>query len=66
MESTGSMDFPGFNPPFAGPVDDDLDDPYDFSPDDPIWDDFYAHPPKLPKDPLKEWQRKWERDMINS
>ncbi|WP_285313493.1 hypothetical protein [Pseudarthrobacter sp. fls2-241-R2A-168] len=60
------MDFPGFNPPFAEPVDDDLDDPSDYAPDDPIWADFYAHPPKLPKDPLKEWQRKWERDMINS
>ncbi|WP_235436673.1 HNH endonuclease signature motif containing protein, partial [Pseudarthrobacter siccitolerans] len=65
-QSTGSMDFPDFNPPFAEPIDDNLEDPHDFSPDDPIWDDFYAHPPILPKDPLKEWQRKREWDMVNS
>ncbi|WP_152683741.1 HNH endonuclease signature motif containing protein, partial [Pseudarthrobacter siccitolerans] len=65
-QSTGSMDFPDFNPPFAEPVDDNLEDPYDFSPDDPIWDDFYAHAPELPKDPLNEWQRKREWDMVNS
>ncbi|WP_455833934.1 HNH endonuclease [Pseudarthrobacter siccitolerans] len=65
-QSTRSMDFPDFNPPFAEPVDDNLEDPHDFSPDDPIWDDFYAHPPTLPKDPLKEWQRKREWDMVNS
>ncbi|CCQ44158.1 hypothetical protein ARTSIC4J27_81 [Pseudarthrobacter siccitolerans] len=43
------MDFPDFNPPFAEPVDDNLEDPHDFSPDDPIWDDFYAHPRNCPK-----------------
>ena len=61
------MDFPDFYPPFEEPIDDNLEDPHDFSPDDPIWDDFYAHPPQLPEDPLKEWQRrKGEWDMVNS
>jgi hypothetical protein len=48
------------------PVDDSLEDPHDFPPDDPIWDDFYAQPPKLPKDPLKAWEQECERDMVNS
>jgi hypothetical protein len=52
------------DPPLEEPIDDNLEDPADFPPDDPIWDDFYAHPPKLPKDPLKEWE--WEWDMANA
>ena len=56
-EAPGFMDFPDFNPPFEEPIDDNLEDPHDFSPDDPIWDDFYAHPPKLPKDPFPDWHR---------
>ncbi len=56
-EPPGRLDFPDFYPPFAEPVDDDLDDPYDYAPADPIWDDFYAHPPKLPKDPFPDWHR---------
>ena len=27
----------------------------DLSPDDPLWDDFYAWPAVLPRDPVKEW-----------
>ncbi|WP_307610553.1 HNH endonuclease signature motif containing protein [Pseudarthrobacter sp. W1I19] len=65
-EAPGSMVSLDVDSPFEEPVDDNLEDPHDFSPDDPIWDDFYAHPPKLPKDPLKEWQRKREWDMVNS
>jgi hypothetical protein len=56
-EAPGFMDFPDFYPTFEEPVDDNLEDPHDFSPDDPIWDDFYATPPKLPKDPLRAWER---------
>ncbi|VXC65772.1 hypothetical protein ARTHRO9AX_90100 [Arthrobacter sp. 9AX] len=38
-------------------LDDNLEDPHDFPPDHPIWDDFYATPPNLPQEPLKEWKR---------
>jgi hypothetical protein len=64
--SPGFMDFMDVGLPLEEPVDDNLDDPADFPPNDPIWDDFYAQPPKLPKDPLTEWERKWEWDMVNS
>jgi hypothetical protein len=64
--SPGFMDFLDVGLPLEEPVDDNLDDPGDFPPEDPIWDDFYTQPPKLPKDPLKEWERKWEWDMVNS
>jgi hypothetical protein len=56
-EAPGFMNVPDFYPPFEEPVDDNLEDPHDFSPDDPIWDDFYAHPLKLPKDPFPDWHR---------
>jgi hypothetical protein len=64
--SPGFMDFMDVGLPLEEPVDDNLDDPADFPPNDPIWDDFYAQPPKLPKDPLTEWERKWEWVMVNS
>ncbi|MCU1566865.1 MAG: hypothetical protein JWQ56_1802, partial [Pseudarthrobacter sp.] len=60
---TRGTETPGFldiHPPRDEPVDDNLENPYDFSPDDPIWDDFYAHPPKLPQDPLEAWEREWD------
>ncbi|MDQ0691743.1 HNH endonuclease signature motif containing protein [Arthrobacter sp. W4I7] len=64
-KTPGFVDSLDFDPLFDERADDNLDDPADFPPDDPIWDDFYAQPPKLPKDPLKEWERKWEWDMVN-
>lgn len=66
-EPQGFSDFleiPDAGPPREEPVDDNLEDPHDFSPDDPIWDDFYAHPPKLPQDPLIAQEREW--DMVKS
>jgi hypothetical protein len=48
-------DFLDFDPPLEEPVDDNLEDPSGFPPDDPIWDDFYANPPKLPEDPFPDW-----------
>jgi hypothetical protein len=56
-EPPGRLDFPDFYPPFEEPVDDNLQDPHDYAPDDPIWADFYAHPPKLPQDPFPDWHR---------
>jgi hypothetical protein len=64
--SPGFMDFLDVDPPLDEPANDNLDDPADFPPDDSIWDDFYAQPPKLTKDPLNEWERKWEWDTVNS
>jgi hypothetical protein len=63
-ETPGFTDFLDVDAPFEEPVDDTLEDPHDFPLDDPIWDDFYAMPPKLPKYPLKEWEREW--NMVKS
>ena len=52
----GTLEFLDGEPPLEEPVDGNLEDPGVFSPDDPVWVDFYAMPPKLPEDPLKEWQ----------
>ncbi|MET1089673.1 MAG: DUF222 domain-containing protein, partial [Arthrobacter sp.] len=43
------------DPPPEEPIDDNLENPADFPPDDPVWDDFYAAPPKLAKDPFPDW-----------
>ncbi|WP_228405695.1 HNH endonuclease signature motif containing protein [Pseudarthrobacter sp. L1SW] len=55
----GAPETPGFQggePPLEEPVAGNLEDPEVFSPDDPVWVDFYARPPKLPEDPPKEWE----------
>ncbi|HEU4666694.1 MAG TPA: DUF222 domain-containing protein, partial [Arthrobacter sp.] len=49
-----TLEFLDGEPPLE-PVDGNLEDPEVFSPDDPVWVDFYAMPPKLREDPLKEW-----------
>ncbi|TPV51352.1 DUF222 domain-containing protein [Pseudarthrobacter phenanthrenivorans] len=41
---------------------DHLVDADDMPPDDPVWDDFYAVLPKLPKHPLKEWE--WDMAQV--
>jgi hypothetical protein len=51
----GFLEFMDVDPPLDEPIDDNLEDPHDFWPDDPIWDDYYAQPPKLPKDPFPDW-----------
>ncbi|MEA3551563.1 HNH endonuclease signature motif containing protein [Pseudarthrobacter sp. C1] len=50
---------PGSQPaelPLEEPVGDNFVDPEVFSQEDSVWVDFYAMPPKLPEDPLKEWE----------
>ncbi|WP_427115984.1 DUF222 domain-containing protein [Pseudarthrobacter scleromae] len=42
-------------PPPEEPEDDNLIDLDDIPADDPLWDDFYALPPVLPKDPISDW-----------
>jgi hypothetical protein len=54
-EMPGFLEFMDVDPPLDEPIDDNLEDPHDFWPDDPIWDDYYAQPPKLPKDPFPDW-----------
>ncbi|WP_461189707.1 HNH endonuclease signature motif containing protein [Arthrobacter sp. Z4-13] len=63
-EAPAFLDFLHVDPPLEEPVDDSLVDADDIPPDDHVWDDFYATPPKLPEDPLKEWE--WEWDMSHS
>ena len=42
-------------PPPGEPPGEGFVEASDLSPDDPLWDDFYARPAVLPRDPVKEW-----------
>ncbi|WP_406633103.1 DUF222 domain-containing protein [Pseudarthrobacter quantipunctorum] len=57
-----AADLPYPEPPQEEPEDDNLIDLDDIPADDPLWDDFYALPPVLPKDPMSDWDPIRDRD----